>query len=758
MVEPIKKPGSYEIEREGLEINMLINCLGCPYYPSIEENAICMEETINKLIEAGPVTTIIFKAQRNYIYPYQQTLYLNEIAKAFVHLVKEKEVLNMKRLEMEESTRKYIAQWYADIKKIMTLMKSDPIGAYVIALRLSREQKAELKVAKEELKQGVRNYLAILEEIELALEVTQLIRLAEPFLAGHEVGDRELYRKFFEPLIKPNFMYTRLMSEPPARAEEIASYLVGESTVVIYELQGKVRPLYHIIPPEFQLDEHEYSLLDDAREVMVKFKPRREEFVNPERMREVFFNIAKDLIEELSKEKKYKVSYKKIEKLANILVRLTVGFGLIEVLLSDEQIEDVFVNSPVGSTPVIVKHSEYGECETNIFPNIKEADAWASRFRMLSGRALDEANPVLDTELETSVFRARVAITQEPLTPTGLNLTFRRHRVRPWTLPLFLKYKFLTPIAAGVLWFLIDGSKSMLVAGTRGSGKTSLLGSLLVEIMRKYRIISIEDTLEIPINYLRKIDYNVLSMKVRSAIVGSKSELSAADGIRTALRLGDSCLIMGEVRSQEALSLYEAMRIGATANVVAGTIHADSPYGLFDRVVNDLGVPRTSFKATDVIIIANKLRDPSGIHEFRRLTDVTEVRKDWEEDPVREHAFVKLLNYDPKKDILEPTRDLIEGESEVIKSIAGRVKAWSGNWDLVWDNIQLRAKLKDMIRNYSEKSSTPEIMEADFVVQANDQYHKIFEELTRETGYPESKDVIYNFENWLKLKIKEMTK
>src|SRR3989339_1451694 len=145
----------------------------------------------------------------------------------------------------------------------------------------------------------------------------------------------------------------------------------------------------------------------------------------------------------------------------------------------------------------------------------------------------------------------------------------------------------LNPLAAGILSFLIDGSRTLLVAGTRSAGKTSLLGAVLVELMRKYRIITIEDTLELPTDALRKLGYNIQSLKVAAALSKGTSEVPADEGIRTTLRMGDSALIIGEIRSKEALALYEAMRIGALANRGAGTIHGDSPYGVFDRVVND---------------------------------------------------------------------------------------------------------------------------------------------------------------------------
>jgi type IV secretory pathway ATPase VirB11/archaellum biosynthesis ATPase len=374
---------------------------------------------------------------------------------------------------------------------------------------------------------------------------------------------------------------------------------------------------------------------------------------------------------------------------------------------------------------------------------------------MISGRPLDEANPILDTELILPAARARVAAITAPLNPTGLAFSLRRHRDKPWTLPLFINNKMLTPLAAGVMSFLIDGSRTLLVAGTRSSGKTSLLGSVLVDIMRRGRIITIEDTLELPVDALRKLNYNIQSMKVASALTRGTTEVSADEGIRTTLRLGDSSLIVGEVRSVEARALYEAMRVGALANVVAGTIHGDSPYGVFDRVVNDLGVPRTSFKATDIVIVANPVRSPDGIHRVRRVTQITEVRKFWEEDPLAEGGFVDLFKYDPKLDALVPTNDLLRGDSDILKAIAGSVKDWAGNWDAVWENINLRAKIKQAIVEAANTAKKPEIMEAPFYVAANDEFHRISDQIREETGALDSERIFFQWNEWLKRAVKK---
>jgi len=304
--------------------------------------------------------------------------------------------------------------------------------------------------------------------------------------------------------------------------------------------------------------------------------------------------------------------------------------------------------------------------------------------------------------------------------------------------------------------FMIDGSRTMLIAGTRSSGKTSLLGSLMLEILPRYRILVIEDTLELPVDAMRMLNYNILRMKVRSSLLKTATEVSAADGIRTSLRLGDSSLIIGEVRSSETKALYEAMRVGALANVVAGTIHGASPYAVFDRVVNDLGVPITSFKATDLIVVANPLKSPDGLHSYKRVVQITEVRKHWTQDPLVEKGFVDLLKYDVEKDILKPTDALINGDSETIKAIAGNVRGWAGNWDAVYDNILMRGNVKKVILDTAMKTKKPELLEATFTTLANTMFHHISDQVTQEVGLPVSERVFPEWQKWLNSEVKMM--
>ena len=113
------------------------------------------------------------------------------------------------------------------------------------------------------------------------------------------------------------------------------------------------------------------------------------------------------------------------------------------------------------------------------------------------------------------------------------------------------------------------------------------------------------------------------------------------------------------------------------------------------------------------------------------------------------------MKYNAKTDSLEPTQDLINGESEVIKEIAGNVKEWIGNWQAVWDNIMLRAKIKETIVNYALKLNQPSILEANFVVESNDMFHRISDSVREELGFLDSRRIYFEWHEWLKRTLKK---
>ena len=746
---------SYEVQREEGEDVIYFNYKGADFSPSLAENSDVMERAVDALTESPNASRIVFVQEKNYNYDLQETNYLLEIAHLYTFLLKQEKVLAKEKLVT--TCESLFPKRYNEIFTFLLLLKRDPISSYAELRKLIIENKIALEKTEEKI--CYKNYISLLEKISDLLKNTKLINVAIPYLKKYQRGDREIYYKIFKEDIIPSFTFTRLISDIEDDAEIVDQYKISgeydESVVTILRKRDEAKLIYHLNPPENSLDEQQSILLNLAKNVLSEHEPKAEEFTDTERIRQVFFNVSRDLVQDLANSKNIKLSYNDLNKLAIILVRSTIGFGLIEILLQDKKLQDIVLNAPISMTNIFVRHEDYDECSTNILPSQEDADSWAAKFRVISGRPLDEANPILDTQLMIGNLSSRVAIIQKPLSPLGLAYAIRRHRENPWTLPLFVKNKMLNPFAAGLLSFLVDGSRTLLIAGTRSSGKTSLLGALMQEIIPRYRIIVIEDTLELPVDSLMNLKYDILRMKVRSSLLKTSNEIAADEGIRTSLRLGDSCLIVGEVRSVEAKALYEAMRVGALANVVAGTIHGASPYAIFDRVVNDLEVPITSFKATDIIAVANPIKTPDGLHSSKRLVQISEVRKHWTKDPLEEKGFVDLMKYNVKNDELEITDDLKNGESEIIKDIASNVKGWAGNWDAIWDNIQLRAQIKQEIVNSAEKSRMPQLLESEFNVLSNNAFHNISGQVREEVGLPVSERVFPEWQKWLNQEIKK---
>lgn len=479
--------------------------------------------------------------------------------------------------------------------------------------------------------------------------------------------------------IEPFFVDVRI-TQPPIGADLIEQYPISTGAVVsIYEDPEQSAPIYHVSLPEMTLN----------------------------------FSQLKHLKHEFN-------TFQATGKTTNEYIRRWYQeFGILEHLLFDENVLEININPPAYKTPIRIVHSTHEECTSNIYPSPEMLEYLSTHLKITTGRPLNRAQTQLDGEINIGELRARVAAIIEPFSVFGTGFSIRKHRPKPWTVPLLMNRKSVNGWFAGFMSFVITHGRSFLTAGPRGSGKTSLLGSLLVEILPKYRIITIEDTQELPIRYLKDIGYDLLPLKVRSALLEEGLEMPFDRGLRTSLRLGDSALIIGEIRSTEAVVLYEAMRVGAMSNVVAGTIHADTPYGVYDRVVNDLNVSPGSFKVTDLIIIQKLIKDSSGLSRIRRVVSVTEVKKRWSTD---EPEFTDLLVYDPHKDELVPTRELLNGGSETIKQIMTNTTGYA-NYQAAIKDISLRGWAK----NYHVQSSGGDdrLMEADIVSRANLLYSQL---------------------------------
>lgn len=119
---------------------------------------------------------------------------------------------------------------------------------------------------------------------------------------------------------------------------------------------------------------------------------------------------------------------------------------------------------------------------------------------------------------------------------------------------------------------------------------------------------------------MRSMGYKVQSMLVDDHLGGTAGS-RADEALRVALRMGESAIVMGEVRGDEARTLYQSMRAGRAGSAVMGTIHGDSAASVYKRIVFDMGVPPEAFMATDVVVSLGTVRDRRTGNLIRRMNE-----------------------------------------------------------------------------------------------------------------------------------------
>ncbi|MFH1240227.1 MAG: type II/IV secretion system ATPase subunit [Candidatus Diapherotrites archaeon] len=739
--------GDYTVKEEGEKRHLIFDCKNCPYSASISDDEACRYHVISILQDVEANLVVLAEVYER-IYNEDQTKMLIEISN-LVQKFEVESVWSYKHLGTAgtECEKKFPDRHNIIVRIAHDLLAYDPIATYISCLKELKREQRQIEESSDSYKQCTRPYIQTLTYIKQKLEEAEMVKKSMNFINKlQDVSDtKQLYHSLFEVDLKPSFIGSRLMFGDSEQLSLLDEYAVKESNVQVFSHPDKTEKLYFINPPEYTLAPDKYFVLSKTREIVAGYQPGRTALSTVAKSRKYFERIYQSTIKDVAKENQIDITKDEISELAKIVARYTVGYGVLELLLSDRNITDIYLDSPIGQKPIYIVHADYGQCQTNIIYTLNEAESLISKIRAMSGRPFDEAHPVLDFDLQE--FETRVALIGKPLAPEGAAFAFRLHKMSPWTMEQFIDIKYITPLAAGLLSFFIDQQATTLITGSRGSGKTSLLNASILEIPQNSRIIVQEDTLEIAVPYMKKIGFNIQRLKTRSPISVSKTEteVSAAEALRTALRLGDSALVLGEVRSTEAKVLYEAMRVGAAGNVVLGTIHGDSAYSVWDRVVNDLEVPNTSFKATDLVVVARPIRFAGSLTRNRRVVQMTEVKKHWVENPDAEGGLLDLMLYDAKKDKLELLEDNLK-ESELFEKI-GRVSGLS--MEQMWADIKMRAKAKAFLVSLKEKHALPVILEAENTSLANSKLLIIKEEQINEFGSVNYEEALGKWKYWV---------
>ena len=354
---------------------------------------------------------------------------------------------------------------------------------------------------------------------------------------------------------------------------------------------------YHLDPVDQQLDDEEAALLAAATEQVASTAA---DGATP---RDAVETVANGVLG------------RTVERVVAVLEKHTRRYGLLSELFADPAVSDVYVTAPAAGNPVRVV-ADGQAMRTNLRLTDDGVDALASRFRRESGRAFSRAAPTLDAAVEVGGRQVRVAGLRPPVSD-GLAFAFRAHDQDTWQLDDLVANGTVTAEVAALLWLCVERGRSVLLAGARGAGKTTMLGALLWELPADVRTVTIEDTPELPVSALQAAGRDVQRLRTGS----DGGEIPLPEALRTALRLGDGALVVGEVRGGEASVLYEAMRVGATGEAVLGTVHGDGATAVYERVVEDLGVAPAAFGATDLVVTLETTADGRRVSRVEEVTD-----------------------------------------------------------------------------------------------------------------------------------------
>ena len=415
------------------------------------------------------------------------------------------------------------------------------------------------------------------------------------------------------------------LPKKPEEVREVAAVKVDESKVISqydFEYDGvpavvtiswepnEYVPIYKIEVPEIEPATN--AVLDNIRERMIEETVIPfGEVLGPDEMKDLrvkFFSKASGMV----KDEMPHLSIKKQRTLAGILMHNSLGLGIIEMLLQDENLEEIVINSSKDS--LWTYHMKLGWLKTNIYlPSETTTYNYAALIGRRVGTQITNLKPLMDAYMTTG---DRANATLFPISSKGNTLTVRKFARRPWTITDFIREGTMTSDVAAFLWLAIQYELNMVIAGGTASGKTSLLNVLTCFIPPNHRIISIEETRELQ---LPKFMHWV-PLTTRPPNPEGKGEVGMLDLMINSLRMRPDRVLVGEIRrSREAEVLFEAIHTGHS---VYSTLHANTAEETFRRLVNPpINIPQTMLASLQLIAVMHRDRRKN----VRRLLEVSEL-------------------------------------------------------------------------------------------------------------------------------------
>lgn len=305
------------------------------------------------------------------------------------------------------------------------------------------------------------------------------------------------------------------------------------------------------------------------------------------------------------------------QKISREIVDEVVGFGPLEPLINDSDITEIMVNGP---TQVFVERHGKLEKAGSSFRDVAHVMHIIDKIVSPIGRRIDEATPMVDARLPDG---SRVNAIIPPLSLVGPVITIRKFSRDPLTVHDLIRFGTITPKMTAFLEACVKGKLNIIISGGTGSGKTTTLNVLSSYIPENERIVTIEDAAELQLR-----QEHTITLESRPANIEGKGAINIRDLVRNSLRMRPDRIVVGEVRSGEALDMLQAMNTGHDGSLT--TLHSNSPRDTLSRLetmvlMAGMELPVRAIReqiasAIDLIVHQSRLRDGS-----RKVTYITEV-------------------------------------------------------------------------------------------------------------------------------------
>jgi len=451
----------------------------------------------------------------------------------------------------------------------------------------------------------------------------------------------------------------------------IEPYLTEDEETIKQEL---VERLLKEAPntPSFSNDSEFESMLDNmiSKNVKIIAKPQLVSDTTP--FVRKFFNFSDPLIN---------VTTDQLERLQYTIIRDLVRSGPLEVLLSDEMLEDIHA---VGLRYISMDHKVFGMVTSNI--RFRDRDMLERYLRAMSeriGRPVSDSKPIIDGALLDG---SRINIIySDDVSTLGSSFTIRKFAEETISITQLIQWGTLSPQVAAYIWLGLENGMSLMVSGETASGKTTTLNAILPFIDHNVKIYSAEDTPEV------KVRHRLWQRLVTRSSKNEDSRVEMFDLLKAALRSRPRYIIIGEIRGAEGATAFQAMQTG---HPVIATFHASSIVKMIQRFTGDpINVPMRFFDNLNFAIFQEVVEAPGG-GIARRVTGIDEVigynkeadgvltrgMFDW--DPVRdkhyfrgmfqshlmENKMAALMGFENKRDIY----DEMARRTEALKRMVDR--------------------------------------------------------------------------------------